>query len=79
MTDLKEHLAAYAHTAWAGWMAYLFQFGRANADGTFTIEAEKVARWQRQASTAYADLSDEEKVSDRNEADAILEIISRYA
>lgn len=70
-----EALAEYAHIAWSGWMNYLFMFGTHNDDGTFTIDADKVTRWKRQASTDYADLPEEEKDSDRIEARRILEIL----
>lgn len=68
-------LAAYAHHAWAGWMGYLFENGTQNEDGSFTINADKVARWQRQMRTNYADLPAEEQWSDIEEARAILSIL----
>lgn len=74
-TDTREALAAYAHEAWAGWMQWLFQFGEQHADGTFTINADKVARWRRQMMTTYADLPESEKESDRKEADAMLTLV----
>jgi hypothetical protein len=73
----RERLAAYAHEAWAGWMHYLFRFGTLHADGTFTIDADKVERWRRQAHTPYAELPEAEKDSDRTEADAILALMSQ--
>lgn len=75
-TEPREQFADYAHTAWAGWMRHLFQFGKQNTDGTFTINADKVERWQRQMKTPYTALPDEEKESDRAEADHILAITS---
>jgi hypothetical protein len=73
----RERLAAYAHEAWAGWMLYLFRFGTLHADGTFAIDADKVERWKRQATTPYAELPEAEKDSDRAEADAILALMSQ--
>lgn len=73
--EVNEALAEYAHDAWAGWMRYLFRFGVQHDDGRFTIDAEKVARWRRQMETAYADLSEAEKVSDRKEAAEIIGIV----
>lgn len=78
MTDLREQLAALAHDQWAGWMQWLFQFGEQHADGSFTINADKVARWQRQMRTPYAALSETEQASDRIEADKVLEIIAAH-
>lgn len=52
----RDRLADYAHTAWAGWMQYLFSVATRNPDGTVTLPAWAVARWERQMATAYADL-----------------------
>lgn len=70
----REPLAEYAHNAWSGWMDYLFSKCRHNEDGTCTIPDWAVERWQRQASTVYADLPEDEKQSDRAEADKMLVI-----
>ncbi len=66
---LREALAALEHARWSRWMEYLFSVGTVHADGTWTMPAEKVARWRRQMHTAYRDLSEPEKDSDRAEAD----------
>lgn len=71
----REALAAYAHNAWAGWMQYLFVKSEHNPDGTVTIPAWAVARWQRQATTPYADLPPGEQDSDRAEADRMLGLL----
>ena len=63
-----ETLADAAHTAWSGWMEYLFGKAVENEDGSLTIPADQAQRWKRQAATSYAELSDEEKESDREEA-----------
>lgn len=71
-----EALADYAHEAWAGWMRFLFRMATTNEDGSVTIPADLAARWQRQTKTPYADLSEDEKDSDRAEAMKIVNIIS---
>ena len=63
-----EVLADAAHAAWSGWMRHLFGKSIENEDGTVTIPAEFVERWRRQVDMPYAELSDEEKESDREEA-----------
>lgn len=70
----REDLASYAHAAWSGWMIYLFSKCQGNPDGSVTIPAQSVERWRRQAATAYADLPEAEKASDRDEADKMLAI-----
>lgn len=74
--ELTEPLADLAHQQWAGWMEYLFSKCAFNlVDGTATIPAEFVARWQRQMNTPYADLPEPEKESDRIEARRVLGVI----
>jgi hypothetical protein len=72
---MREQLADYAHEAWSGWMRYMFSKAEQNPDGTWTMPAWAVERWTRQMNTPYADLSELEKESDRDEADKILAII----
>jgi hypothetical protein len=73
--DTKEQLSAYAHEAWAGWMAYLFSKCEV-VDGGMLIPQSLVERWKRQVETPYAELPEGEKDSDRKEAAVMLEIIS---
>jgi hypothetical protein len=83
MGDVREQLADYAHAAWAGWMEYLFSKcapgtdGDEFADGSLVIPPWAVERWKRQAATAYTDLPEQEKESDRKEADRMLAIVAR--
>ena len=73
--ELREQLAALAHQQWSGWMKYLFSKGAFNEDGTWTMPAWAVQRWQRQMNTACAALPDDEKESDRFEADKVLALL----
>ncbi len=79
MSDVREQLAAYSHdSAWGGWMRYMIAKGTLNPDGTWTMPAWAVERWTRQMQTKYADLSEQEKNSDLEEADKMLAIIGVY-
>ena len=78
---LREALAAYAHEAWSQWVAYMFEHGgqvtNSFAGASYwTMKPEKYDRWQRQMNTAYADLPESEKNSDRDEADKMLAIVN---
>jgi hypothetical protein len=75
MNDLREQLAALAHEQWAGWMKYLFEKSIEGGDGCVEIPALSVARWKRQMDTSYVDLPENEKESDRTEADKVLRVI----
>jgi hypothetical protein len=72
---LREKMAELAHDQWAAWMKYLFSKGIFNEDGTWTMPQWGVERWQKQMKTSFAELSEEEKESDRTEADKFLEVI----
>lgn len=82
MNQQREKLATYAHDAWAGWMKYMFEKGVLLNENGMTPEPGEPARlmlptwavdrWTRQAYTAYPDLPDSEKESDRAEADRML-------
>ena len=72
----RELLAAYAHDeAWSGWMRYVFDKSTFNADGSVTIPTWAVERWGRQIATPYRELPEDEKESDRKEADRMLTIV----
>lgn len=74
--EKKEKLAEYAHDAWSGWMIYLFGKCTKNPDGSMTIPKVSVERWTRQMKTKYTDLPENEKHSDRVEAQKMLDIIN---
>ena len=70
-----EAIAAECHNQWSGWMKYLFTRTTPMVDPTDfaqVIPAEWVGRWTRQMETAYADLSERDKGSDRIEARKII-------
>lgn len=71
----REVLADLCHKQWSGWMRYLYSKCVSNPDGTLTIPGWAVARWTRQMCMAYSGLSEEEKNSDREEADKFLAVI----
>jgi hypothetical protein len=56
-------------------MRYLFSKSVRNGDGSVTIPASLVARWERQMKTPYLRLSETEKQSDRQEADFYLALL----
>ena len=76
--ELIEQLASCEHGSWARWMCYVFDIGKTNEDGSFTIPKEYVDRWLRQACTDYKELSEREKQSDRDEVAHILPIIEAH-
>lgn len=73
---MLEALAALEHKRWSHWQRYLHSKCVPDGQGNLTIPAELVARWTTQMSTPYADLSEAEKNSDREQARATLEVIA---
>lgn len=83
--EVREALAEYAHEAWSGWMKYMFEKGHntiiTSGDSyptVWTMPQWATIRWRRQMNTPYVELPEEEKQSDREEADKILAIIYAY-
>ncbi len=79
MTDneRREALSDISHDIWSHWMRWMFSVGAFNADGSWTMPAEKAERWQRQMNTPYSELTERERESDREQADKILAVLMR--
>ena len=86
-SNLREALAALCHEQWSGWMKYLFtdchgysqwedNKAACEREGAH-IRPDQAIRWCRQIVTSYAELSEEEKESDRKEADKIIELLKK--
>lgn len=65
--ELLEELAAVEHDRWSHWQRYMHDKGQATEDGGLLIPAELVGRWSAQMNTPYAELSEQEKESDRDQ------------
>ena len=66
--ELIEQLAAIEHERWADWQRWLHsRCGDPRATGGLEICKTDVLRWERQIATPYADLSEHEKQSDRDQ------------
>ncbi len=76
-TENREALAELCHRQWSDWMRYLFKKCDKNEDGTVTIPKWAVGRWSRQMETEYSQLSEDEQLSDRIEADKFLILIEQ--
>jgi hypothetical protein len=74
--DLREQLAAYAHTAWSEYMAYFLGKCYPQSDGALLIPTDYVQAIERLIATPYADLSGVDKDADRHEADRILILVN---
>ncbi|MBB2842322.1 MULTISPECIES: hypothetical protein [Rhizobium] len=62
-----EGLAHIEHERWSHWQKYMHAKGIRQTDGSLLIPADLVAQWDRQIATPYAELSENEKESDRDQ------------
>ena len=65
--EVLEVLADVQHDIWSHWMKYLFKQCE-RADNGWVIPSDKVTHWVRQMNMPYAELSEREKDSDRDQA-----------
>lgn len=73
--ELLESLARIEHERWSHWQRYMHAQCITEEDGALVIPGELVRRWSRQMSTAYDDLSEKEKESDREQVGRYLPTI----
>jgi hypothetical protein len=76
LSALTEELAALDHERWSHWQRYMHGKGQRQSDGSLILPADLVSRWERQMSTGYVELSDEEKESDREQVRLYLPLIA---
>ena len=83
-SEQLEKVAALCHDQWSGWMRYLFSkcdleissVLSALENGAVIMPKWAAERWSRQMKTPYAELSEDEKESDRNEARKFLAMLN---
>ena len=78
LAALVEELAAHEHTRWAHWQKYLHDRGERQPDGSLILPADLVSRWERQIETPYAELTEDEQESDREQVRGYLPLLKRW-
>ena len=76
LETLVEHLAAIEHERWAHWQRHVHDNGKRQPDGSLVIPAELVRQWDRQIASSYAELTEAEKISDRDQVRRYLAYIA---
>jgi hypothetical protein len=76
LETLIDDLAAIEHERWAHWQRYMHDKGNRRPDGSLVLPADLVRRWETQIATGYADLSESEKSSDREQVRRYLTLIA---
>ena len=76
---IYEKLASIEHERWCDWQKYMHSKGEISPDGCFLIYSlAQIKNWERQIATPYAELSEQEKQSDRDQVDRYWPLIDRY-
>ena len=71
-----DELAAVEHERWAHWQRYMHDKGERRPDGSLVLPRDLVERWEAQIATSYADLSEAEKESDREQVRRYIPLVS---
>lgn len=74
---LLDLLAGIEHERWAHWQRYVHEQCERRPDGSLVIPSELVDRWEHQIATPYAELSEAEKESDKEQVRRYLPVIAR--
>lgn len=78
--ELYEKLASIQHDIWASWQGYVHE---QKLSKSLRISPSDYTRWQQQIAADYADLSEKEKDSDREQVEKfwhlILPLLDRIA
>ena len=76
LTQVIEKLADIEHERWAHWQSYMHGKCQPRSDGSLVIPPDLVSQWERQISTSYGELSEQEKESDREQVRKYLPTIA---
>ena len=74
--ELREQLAAIEHERWADWQKWCHKVLRENNPSP--EQGDILERWDRQIATPYAELSEKEKQSDRDQVDRYWQLVETY-
>lgn len=76
LSTLIEPLAAIEHERWSHWQRYMHSKCIRQPDGSLVLPPDLAARWEKQSVTKYADLTEQERESDRDQVRRYLPIIA---
>jgi hypothetical protein len=76
LDGLTERLAGIEHDRWSHWQRYMRGKATKQPDGSLSIPPDLVKQWERQLATPFAELSEKEKESDREQVRKYLPVIA---
>jgi len=74
--ELFEKLAAIEHERWSDWQKYMHSLCVRSDSGQMIIPRTSFEQWERQIATSYAELSEKEKESDRDQVRRYWDLIA---
>jgi hypothetical protein len=75
LESILDTLAAIEHERWSHWQKFMHAQCESTTEGALLIPPSLVARWEKQASTDFEDLSEKEKESDRDQVRRYLPVL----
>ncbi|MBB3948392.1 hypothetical protein GGQ73_004379 [Rhizobium skierniewicense] len=75
LDTLLDQLASIEHERWAHWQKYMHSKALRQPDGSLIIPAYLVTKWERQIALPFAQLSEAEKDSDREQVQKYLPLL----
>ena len=76
--EVREKLADIEHDRWSKWQKYMHSKMERISTAKWSLLDELFQRWERQINTRYAELSEKEKDSDREQVDMHLPLIKQF-
>ena len=76
--EVREKLADIEHDRWSKWQKYMHSKMERISTARWSLSDELFQRWERQINTRYAELSEKEKDSDREQVDMYLPLIKQF-
>jgi hypothetical protein len=73
--ETVDQLAAIEHERWAHWQRYVHDHCERLDDGSLVIPATLAARWAAQIEMTYAELTEQEKDSDREQVRRYIPVV----
>ena len=72
-----DTLADIEHERWSHWQRYMHSKGTRLHDGSLVLPADLVQQWEQQIATPFAELSEKEKDSDREQVRKYLPAVAK--
>ncbi|MCB4806370.1 hypothetical protein QO001_006427 [Methylobacterium brachiatum] len=76
LAGMVDKLSSIEHDRWSHWQRYMHGKAQAQPDGSLVIPSELVRQWNSQMNKSFAELSEKEKDSDREQVQKYLPIIA---